>query len=174
MIQYAINAQPSATTKQTPYELWMGFTPRAYQPDRSSKVPTIELQKAQIMVARQQAQEAMRQAQELLGHKSDYRPYQKDQQVWLEGTHLQTTHPSVKMHPKHFGPFKVTEILGKTTYRLDLPSHWKIHNAFHASLLLPYKETEKHGHNFTNLLPKLIERQEEWKVEQILDMRLYR
>jgi transposase InsO family protein len=27
MIQYAINAQPSATTKQTPYELWMGFTP---------------------------------------------------------------------------------------------------------------------------------------------------
>jgi hypothetical protein len=27
MIQYAINAHPSATTKQTPYELWMGYTP---------------------------------------------------------------------------------------------------------------------------------------------------
>jgi Chromo (CHRromatin Organisation MOdifier) domain len=127
-----------------------------------------------MTVARQQAQEAMKQAQELLGRKSDHKPYQKDQWVWLEGKHLQTTHPSTKMHPKCFGPFRVTEILGKTTYRLELPSHWKIHNAFHASLLLPYKETEEYGHNFTDPLPELIEGQEEWEVEQILDMRLYR
>jgi hypothetical protein len=78
------------------------------------------------------------------------------------------------MHPKHFGPFWVTETIGKTTYRLDLPSHWKIHNTFHANLLLPYQETQKHGHNFTDLPPELIERQEEWEVEQILDRRLYR
>jgi Chromo (CHRromatin Organisation MOdifier) domain len=127
-----------------------------------------------MMVARQQAQEAMKRAQELLGRKSDHRPYQKDQWVWLEGKHLQTTHPSVKMHPKHFGPFKVTDILGKTTYRLELPSHWKIHNTFHASLLLPYKETKEHGHNFTDPPLELIEGQEEWEVEQILDLRLYR
>jgi hypothetical protein len=107
-----------------------------------------------MMVARQQAQEAIKQAQELLGCKSDHRPYQKDQWVWLKGKHLQTTHPSVKMCPKCFGPFKVTEILGKTMYRLELPSHWKIHNAFHASLLLPYKETEEHGAVFAASLAR--------------------
>jgi len=43
IVQYAINARPSAMTKQAPYELWMGFIPRAHQADRSSRVPTIEL-----------------------------------------------------------------------------------------------------------------------------------
>jgi hypothetical protein len=33
IVQYAINSRPSATTKQAPYELWMGFIPRAHQPD---------------------------------------------------------------------------------------------------------------------------------------------
>jgi hypothetical protein len=94
--------------------------------------------------------------------------------VWLDGKHLQTTHPSVKMRPKRFGPFRVTEVIGKTTYRLDLPSQWKIHNAFHANLLLPYQETQEHGRNFTEPLPKLIEGQEEWEVEQILDKRIHR
>jgi hypothetical protein len=40
--------------------------------------------------------------------------------------------------------------------------------------LLPYQETQEHGHNFTDPPPELIEGQEEWEVEQILDMRLYR
>jgi hypothetical protein len=94
--------------------------------------------------------------------------------VWLDGKHLQTTHPSVKMRPKRFGPFRITEIIGKTTYRLDLPSQWKIHNAFHANLLLPYQETPEHGRNFTEPPPELIEGQEEWEVEQILDKRVHR
>ena len=174
MIQYAINARPSATTKQTPYELWMGFTPRAHQPNRTSKVPTIELRKEQMTAARKQAEEAMTRAQELLGRKSNHTPYQKDQWVWLEGKHLQTTHPSTKMRPKRFGPFRIMDTVGKTTYKLDLPSHWKIHNAFHANLLLPYQETKEHGRNFTDPPPELVEGQEEWEVEQILDSRLYR
>jgi len=59
-VQYAINARPSATTKQAPYELWMGFIPRAHQAERSSKVPTIELRREQIREARKQALEAMK------------------------------------------------------------------------------------------------------------------
>jgi hypothetical protein len=127
-----------------------------------------------MVAARKQAQEAMKQAQELLGRKMDHRPYPKGQWVWLEGKHLQTTHPSVKMRPKRFGPFQITESIGKTNYRLDIPSHWKIHNAFHANLLLSYQETQEHGHNFTDPPPELIEGQEEWEVEQILDRRIFR
>src|SRR6266850_8173095 len=60
IVQYAINARPSATTKQAPYELWMGFIPRAHQAERSSKVPTIELRREQIREARKQALEVMK------------------------------------------------------------------------------------------------------------------
>ena len=45
IVQYAINVRPSAMMKQSPYELWMGFMPRAHQADRVSSVSTIEARK---------------------------------------------------------------------------------------------------------------------------------
>jgi hypothetical protein len=66
------------------------------------------------------------------------------------------------------------EIIGSTTYHLELPTNWKIHNAFYTSLLLPYHETKEHGCNFLEPLPELIEGQLEWEVEKVLDSRLHR
>src|SRR6266850_2764714 len=103
-----------------------------------------------------------------------HRPYLKGQKVWLEGTNLHTTHPTTKLRPKRYGPFQVIEVLGPTTYRLELPAQWKIHNVFHGSLLLPYYETKEHGHNFPEPAPDLIEGQPEWEVEEILNSRRYR
>jgi len=60
IVQYAINARPSATMKQAPYKLWMGFIPRAHQADCASSVPAIELRKEQLKEARKQALEAMK------------------------------------------------------------------------------------------------------------------
>src|SRR5487761_1155848 len=174
IVQYTINARASATTKQAPFELWMGFIPRAHQPVRPSDVPTIERHKETILTAHRNACEAMRKAQELLGRKSNHRPYQKGQKVWLEGTNLQTTHPTAKLRPKRYGPFKVTEVIGATTYHLELPAQWRIHNAFHASLLLLYQETPEHGQNFAEPPPDLVEGQPEWEVEDILDSRVRR
>jgi hypothetical protein len=68
-------------------------------------------------------------------------------------------------------------VIGLTTYHLELPAHWKIHDAFHAtdaSLLLPYYETKEHGRNFLKPSPELIEGQLEWEVENILDSRQHR
>jgi len=174
IVQYAINARPSAMTKQAPYKLWMGFIPRAHQADHASNIPVIELCKEQLKEARRQALEVMKQSQELLGHKSTHRPYLKGQKVWLEGINLHTTHPTSKLCPKHYGPFRIIEAIGPTTYRLALPTQWKIHNAFHGSLLLPYHETKEHGRNFPEPVPELIEGQPEWEVEEILNSRRYR
>src|SRR5579863_4373909 len=84
------------------------------------------------------------------------------------------THPTAKLCPKCYGPFKITEIIGSTTYRLELPPQWCIHNAFHASLLLPYQETPEHGRNFEEPPPDLVEGQPEWEVEKILQERTRR
>ena len=42
---------------------------------------------------------------------------------------------------------------------------------FHANLITPYKETELHGPNFTRPPPDLVDREEEYKVEKIIDMK---
>src|SRR5579863_453962 len=149
----------------------MGFILRAHQPDQPSNVPAIERHKETIITACRNAREAMKRAQELLGRKTHHRPYQKGQKVWLEGTNLQMTHPTAKLCPKHYGPFKIMEIIGSTTYCLELLPQWHIHNAFHASLLLPYQETPEHGRNYKEPPPDLMDGQPEWEVEEILQER---
>jgi len=56
-------------------------------------------------------------------------------------------------------------------YWLALPLSWGIHDVFHSSLLLPYKETTTHGPNFTQPPPDLIKGEEEYEVEAIINHR---
>jgi len=88
LVQYQINSAPSTTTKQTPYELWMGFVPYAHQPDRPSLLPEIDKRKEDLIAARVQAQKAMARAGALRSKQTKWTPYIKGQKVWLEGTHL--------------------------------------------------------------------------------------
>jgi Chromo (CHRromatin Organisation MOdifier) domain len=89
----------------------------------------------------------------------------------LEGTNLKRTHPKAKLDAKRYGPFTITKKVSPIVFKLRLPPHWCIHDIFYASLLTPYKEIEEHGRNFAQLAPELIEGEEEYKVEQVLDSR---
>jgi hypothetical protein len=169
--QYMINSCPSSTTKKPPYKLWMGFIPRTHQPTHIGNVPAIEEQKSQLLEARKSAQEAISKVQSLWSKDPCFQRYCVDQKVWLEGTHLHTTHPTTKLRAKRFGPFKITKVLSAVTYRLDLPPAWKIHNTFHATVLHPYKEMEFHGPNFIETPPDLVEGHEEWEVDSVLASR---
>ena len=97
-----------------------------------------------------------------------HKPYTKGEKVWLKGKNLQTSHPTTKLRPKRFRPFTIIKVLGPTTYRLGLPAAWKIHNAFHGTLLTPNVETVEHGVNFTELPPDIIGGEQQYKVEHIL------
>ena len=46
----------------------------------------------------------------------------------------------VKLFIRYYGPFKVIDKINDVPFRLDLPSDWKIHNAFHVSLINPMWE----------------------------------
>jgi Chromo (CHRromatin Organisation MOdifier) domain len=91
--------------------------------------------------------------------------------VWLEGTNLKLTHPKAKLDMKRYGPFTITEEISPVIYCVELPQQWKIHNVFHASLLMPYKEMEEHGENYAQPPPELVEGEEEYEVEQVLNSR---
>jgi hypothetical protein len=77
----------------------------------------------------------------------DIHPFQKGDRVWLDTRHLKTTHHK-KIAPRRERPFKITEVIGPVTYRIDLPMTWKVHNVFHATLLQQYKENDMYGANF--------------------------
>src|ERR1700730_13170266 len=171
VVQYILNARPSAMTKQSPYELWMGTVPRTHQPARPSKLVQFEGRKQQLFQARKEANDAILAAQELLRRKAKYHEYEKGDRVWLEGRNLRTTHPTHKLRDKRFGPFPVEEVLGEVNYRLKLPGHWKIHNVFHAAVLHPCRQTNMNPNQYEEPPPDLIEGQAEYEVENILASR---
>jgi hypothetical protein len=102
-----------------------------------------------------------------------FHPFQEGDQVWLENMNLKLSHPTVKLGTRRSGPFKIIKAISPMVYCLELLPHWKIFNAFYASLLTPYKEMEEHRENFPKPPPDLIEDKLEYKVEEVLASRRY-
>jgi Chromo (CHRromatin Organisation MOdifier) domain len=97
--------------------------------------------------------------------------FQVRQQVWLEASNLKLPYQTTKLAPKRQGPFKIIKRVSSVAYQLELPSAWNIHNVFHASLLLPYRETPSHRPNFIRPPPELIRGEDEYEVEAIINHR---
>ena len=97
--------------------------------------------------------------------------YEIGDQVWLEGRNLRVDWPSAKLAPKRHGPFRIKRVLSPIVYQMELPSQRKIHDVFHVDLLTPYRETELHGPNFTRPPPDLIDGEEEYEIEEIIQSR---
>jgi hypothetical protein len=171
----AHNQWPNATTKKTPYDLIMGYMPQVNWSSIPSQVPAVTARIEELDKIRDDALKAIAKAQADMrrtrsGNKR-FKPYNEGDQVWIEGTNLRTLDPTSKLGQRQYRPFKVLKRLSDAVYRVELPKQWKIHNVFHADLITPYKETELHGPNFTRPPPDLINGEEEYKVEKILDMK---
>lgn len=53
-----------------------------------------------------------------------------------KGSHKEGMYP--KLATRYYGPFRVIERINEVAFRLALPSHWRIQNAFYVSLLRKY------------------------------------
>jgi hypothetical protein len=158
-----------------PYELIMGYTPQVNWLSIPSQVPAVTAQIEELDKIRDNTLKAIAKAQADMrrtrsGSKG-FKPHNEGDQVWIEGTNLRTLDPTSKLGQRQYRPFKVLKQLSDTVYCVELPKQWKIHNVFHADLITPYKETELHSPNFTQPPPDLINGEEEYKVEKILDMK---
>jgi hypothetical protein len=149
----------------------MGFNPRADWIHATSPITKVTLRLEQLKEARIQAREAMIKAQQSWVKHRDTPKYKEGDLVWLEGKNLRVNQPTAKLAPRRHGPFKITQVMSTVNYRLELPTQWSIHPVFHIDLLTPYKETIMHGPNFTRPTPELIDGEEEYSVEKILDSR---
>ena len=173
MAEYAHNSWRNETTKTTPYQTLMGYNPAADWRPVNATVPAPITRLEQWTKARQIAYVQIRSAQEHWAKaKKEGRRFQKGDLVWLEGHNLKIDQPTSKLATKQYGPFPVAQVLSPVTYQLTLPEQWKIHSVFHVDLLTPYKETVFHGDNYTRPPPDLVNNEEEYRVEQILNPRV--
>jgi hypothetical protein len=167
--QFVHNNWPSDTTRKSPFFLLMGYNPRADWISAPSPLPQATLRLEQLKQARDTAQQLMIKAQQSWVKHRDTPKYKEGDQVWLEGKNLHLSQPTAKFAPRRHGPFKVIKVLSPVSYQLALPTQWSIHPVFHIDLLTPYKETITHGPNYQRPVPDLVDGEEEYSVEKILD-----
>jgi hypothetical protein len=58
------------------------------------------------------------------------------------------------------------------TYKIKLPSSMRIHDVFHIDLLILFTETQAYGETHPHPPPELIDGEEEYEVEEILNDRI--
>jgi len=101
--------------------------------------------------------------------------YRVGDKVYLDASDIKTTRPSKKLAHRNLGPFSITKRVGSHAYRLRLPrSLSRLHPVFPV-IKLTLAPPDRFGrHNKPPPLPEIIEDEEHYEVEEVLDSRLYR
>ena len=168
--EFQHNSAPHHSTRTSPFNLMLGYEPRAYPPLGKTFLPMLENRLISLQEARKEALAAHEMAQRIMRERNfkQFSPWKVGNKVWLETTNLHLQYPCRKLSPKRLGPFEITQVLSPFVYRLKLPSTWKIHDVFHAGLLSPFKQTDTHGPSFSAPPLTLIGSEEEYEVEAII------
>jgi hypothetical protein len=139
LAEFAYNNAVHATTRLTPF-----FANYGYHPDMHFKPPkdarfrserAADERLGKLQAARNRLRESILEAQERQTRYAGGKEmtFEVGDKVWLSAKHIQTARPSKKLDYKRLGPFKVTKVINRNAYRLELPYSMKVHNVFHVS-----------------------------------------
>ena len=145
MVEFAMNDHIHMGMQQTPFFLNLGRHPAKPVDlaldgrDKQAKLTAAELTAA-WKKARQLLLDVNSRMMQRENKKRRDHHFLEGDMVYLSSKNLSWKHGTKKMCPRWMGPFKVLEVKGPVTYKLQLPEEWKIHNVFHSSLLKPVPE----------------------------------
>jgi hypothetical protein len=166
MAEFTHNSWEHEQTKQTPHELIIGINPTTSIIMTEDKVPAAKECLRKLQKSRTDAQKAL---QRRIKPPTPPHTFVTGNKVWLNARNLHIRMPSRKLSPWRYGPFKVLEQISPVTYRIELPHSMKIHNVFHVDLLPPYHETDAYREAYSQPPPELIDGEQEYEVEEIID-----
>ena len=93
--------------------------------------------------------------------------------MFLSSKNIKTQRPSKKLNNKMLKPFKIVKKVERA-FQLELLRTMLIHDVFHSSLLQRAAMDPLPGQKQTLSPPIIVKNQEEWEVDEILNLRLFR
>ncbi len=186
MAEFAANATPSDATGMSPFFLNNGHEPRmsfSYEPQAAKNArQRQEFKEAESITERLKealirAKVNLVAAQKVMtvaaNRKRQFVSFEVGDDVWLNSKNLRTDRPSKKLDDKMIGPFRITAKHGSSCV-LNLPNIMAVHRTFHVNLLRKDPNNPLPGQENEAPPPIVVDDEEEWEVEEILESRKHR
>ena len=174
--EISYNNSLHSSTKFSPFFANYGFNPHLNIINDTGASAEANSCVANLLKVRVSLFENLKKAQENYkrfadAKRADSPGFQVGDLVMLSSKNLRLCLPSKKFTSKFVGPFKILQIVNPVCFRLELPSSWKIHPSFHASLLKKFIARRLALPDTPVTPPPPIEEQE-FEVAAVLDSRL--
>lgn len=185
LAELAGNCSPSATTTVSPFFANKGYHARMsfdmIPQAQDARNPRQNIQRAEADKFAQRMKGVWDYLQDYIGlaqsrmeeyanrRRQPMPNYQVGDSVYLDRRNIKTQRPSLKLDDKYLGPFKVLRKHGTSSFELDLPEGMRIHPVFHSSLLRLDPEDPLPAQVIDEPPEVIVEGEQEWEVERILD-----
>eukprot|EP00253_Pinus_taeda_P012179 PITA_12179 len=153
LVEFAYNNGYHTSTQMSPFEVMYGRkcrTPSSWggPEDKLSLGPDM-LKEMEDMVKRVRInlKAAQDRQKNFADRKRRFKEYQVGDHVYIRIQAKRSTLQwagCAKLAPRYCGPFQILARIGPVAYQLALPSHIRVHNVFHVSVLKKYVYDPKH------------------------------
>src|ERR1700742_3336994 len=181
MAEFQHNNHVHASTQHLPFYLDTGRHPRmVFEPrQRPSRIETVNDFADRMKASLDEAKAALTKAKDDMARYYNRKRiptpvYKPGDKVYLDASDIQTTRPSRKLSHLRLGPYEVEKQVSSNAYRLRLPfAMRRLHPVFNVVKLSPAPEAPFPSRKpVPPPAPEIIEGEEEWEVEEILDSRM--
>jgi len=178
IVEFQHNNHVHSATQQPLFLLDTRQIPRmGFEPSQApSRLETVNKFTQQMKSATEEAKSAICKAQEDMmwyyNRKRTPAPmYKPGDRVYLDASDIKTTRPSPKLSHHRLGPFKIERQVGPLAYCLKLPHGMRqLHPVFNVVKLSAAPEDPILGRKLQAPPPPIVvDGEEEWEVEEILD-----
>jgi hypothetical protein len=181
LAEFQYNNHVHSSTQHPPFLLETGHLPRmGFEPgQRPSRVESVNEFTDRMRNTLEEAKAALVKSKDDMARYYNQRrsaapKYKPGDRVYLDASDIQTTRPSRKLSHKRLGPFPIERQVGNNAYRLRLPASMnRLHPVFNVVKLTAATDDPIPGRRFPPPpLPEIIDGEEEWVVEEILDSKV--